>query len=108
MAGKASVRGKKTTEEKATTKKPAARATAKAAAKTAVKTPAKTTAKTAARTTSKGASARKINKGDKFVCGTCGLSMVVDECGDVVAAEEIICCGKPMKQKTSRAGTAKK
>jgi hypothetical protein len=34
------------------------------------------------------------------------LSIVVDDCGDVVAAEEIICCGKPMKQKASRAKTA--
>ena len=53
------------------------------------------------------ATASKSTKGDNFVCGTCGLSMIVDEWGDIYA-EELICCGKPMKQKARKAKAAAK
>jgi hypothetical protein len=65
-----------------------------AAAKAAV--PAK-------KATAKATSRKKLNKGDSLVCETCGLTVVVDECGDIVAAQEIICCDEIMKPKASRA-----
>jgi hypothetical protein len=50
---------------------------------------------------------RKLNKGDNLVCGVCGLSVIVDEWGDIIDAQEIICCGKPMKQKAGKAKISK-
>ena len=38
-------------------------------------------------------------KGDKLVCETCGLGVLVDDVDGVVAFEELICCGQPMKAK---------
>lgn len=67
----------------------------------------KTTAPAAKKTTTKVASARRASKGDNFVCGTCGLSLIVDEWGDVYG-EELICCGKPMKQKARKAKASAK
>jgi len=53
---------------------------------------------------------KKVNKGDSLVCEVCGLSIVVEEVGDVAVAEEsaLLCCGKPMKEKTGKAKVAKK
>jgi hypothetical protein len=50
----------------------------------------------------KTSSGKRLNKGDSLVCETCGLTVVVDDCGDVVAVQEILCCEQPMKPKTSR------
>lgn len=50
---------------------------------------------------------KKVNKGDTLVCGVCGLSVVVDECGNVYE-QELICCGKPMKQSAKKAHTSAK
>jgi hypothetical protein len=50
-------------------------------------------------------------KGEKLVCETCGLGVVVDEVSGVVLFEELICCGKPMKSKktpSKKAPTTKK
>lgn len=56
-------------------------------------------------------------KGEKLICETCGLGVVVDEVSGVTIFEELICCGKPMKSKrtpskktpaTKKATTAKK
>lgn len=50
-------------------------------------------------------------KGEKLVCETCGLGVVVDEVSGVVLFEELICCGKPMKSKktpSQKTPTAKK
>jgi hypothetical protein len=94
MATKAESR--KTTSTAATKKstdKPAART--KAAAETAV-------AKRAA------APKKKINRGQSLICETCGLAVTVDEIGDLVDVQEIICCDKPMKPRTSRAKAVKK
>lgn len=49
--------------------------------------------KPAARTASK----RSYGKGDHLVCDTCGLSVIVDEYGDVVGMQEVICCGEAME-----------
>ncbi len=54
---------------------------------------------------------RKVSRGDSLVCGVCGMSVVVEEAGNIAVVEEspIICCGIPMKQRTSaRAKAAKK
>jgi hypothetical protein len=88
MVGKTEAKEKKATPVKAT---------AKATAKPAVK-----------KTASKTASSKKLNKGDMLACELCGLSVMVDECGDVVEAQEIICCDQPMKQKPSKAKATKK
>ena len=42
-------------------------------------------------------------KGEKLVCETCGLGIIVDEVSGVVAFEELICCGTPMKAKAAPA-----
>ena len=39
-------------------------------------------------------------KGEKLVCETCGLRIIVDKVSGVVAFEELICCGTPMQPKT--------
>ena len=33
-------------------------------------------------------------KGEKLVCETCGLGVVVDDVTGVVLFEELVCCGK--------------
>jgi len=45
-------------------------------------------------------------KGEKLVCETCGLGIIVDEVSGVVAFEELICCGTPMKAKPAAAKKA--
>jgi len=68
------------------------------------KTPEKKAAETKAAGTPKKAPAKKtINKGQALACQVCGLSVVVEEIGDEVVAEEtiLLCCGKPMKEKVS-------
>ena len=37
--------------------------------------------------------------GEKLVCETCGLGVVVDDVTGVALFEELACCGKPMKLK---------
>jgi len=61
------------------------------------KAPAKKTA--VKKVAIKKAPARKASpKASKFVCGTCGLTVAVDDWGNM-AVGEIICCEKPMKAK---------
>lgn len=51
----------------------------------------------------KKSTAAKVTGGDSFVCGVCGLAVTVDEeCGCVEVCD-IICCGRPMKEKKARA-----
>lgn len=45
-------------------------------------------------------------KGEKLVCETCGLGVVVDDVTGVVLFEELVCCGKPMKLKQTPAKKA--
>lgn len=41
-------------------------------------------------------------KGDTYVCGTCGLSVIVDEeCGCVDMCD-IVCCSEPMEKKEKK------
>lgn len=63
------------------------------AKKTPVKSPAKTTSK------------KRVSKGESVVCEVCGLSVVVEQVGDLVVSREsvLLCCGKPMKQKAVKA-----
>jgi hypothetical protein len=44
----------------------------------------------------------KLKKGDTLSCELCGLTVVVDDCGDVMAAQEVFCCGQSMKPKARR------
>ena len=76
----------------------------KAVARKPEVTPKKTATKAAS---TKAVSTKKTAKGDNFVCGICGLSLIVDEWGDVYG-EELICCGKAMKQKARKAKAAAK
>ena len=74
--------------------------------------PAKTVAKKKAVVSKPAAAARKTpsrktSKSEKLVCETCGLSLIVDEWGDVYG-EELICCGTPMKAKARKAKSAAK
>jgi hypothetical protein len=51
--------------------------------------------------TVKKAPAKKSSaaRGDKLMCGVCGLSLIIDEECGCMEAHEILCCGEPMKQK---------
>ena len=71
--------------------------------KAATRKTASPVGKSEAKTTGRG----KLNKGDTLACEVCGLSVVVDECGDV-AAQEILCCSQAMKPKARRTRTAAK
>jgi hypothetical protein len=70
--------------------------------KVAARKPAATARKTTGATASK-----KAAKSEKLVCETCGLTLVVDEWGDVYG-EELICCGTPIKKRAPRAKAAAK
>ena len=53
---------------------------------------------------------RKLNKGQALACEVCGLSVVVEEIGGIAVEEDsvLLCCGKPMKEKTTGKKPAKK
>ena len=53
---------------------------------------------------------KKISNGDSLVCEVCGMSVIVEEIGGIPVAEEttLLCCGKPMKAKASKAKSTKK
>lgn len=69
-------------------------------AATAKKTPVKGPAKIAAK--------KRVSKGESIVCEVCGLSVVVEQVGDIVVSRGsvLLCCGKPMKQKAGKARVA--
>jgi len=73
--------------------------------------PAKTVAKKKAEVSkpaaAKKTAVKKTTRSDQLVCETCGLSLIVDEWGDVYG-EELICCGTPMKAKARKAKSAAK
>lgn len=81
-------------EKKTPAAKPVAAAKKSPAAKATAKKPSST--------------AKKINKGDSLSCKVCGFSVTVDECGDIIEAEEIICCDQPMKPKARKVKTSAK
>lgn len=53
---------------------------------------------------------KRVNTGDSLVCEVCGMSVIVEEIGGIPVAEEttLLCCGKPMKAKASKAKSTKK
>ena len=52
---------------------------------------------------------KKLSKGQALACEVCGLSVVVEEIGDMLVEEDsiLLCCGKPMKQKVATKKAAK-
>jgi hypothetical protein len=50
-----------------------------------------------------GAAKKGTKKGDKYVCGVCGLAVTVDEVCGCVDICDIVCCGAPMKPKKAKA-----
>lgn len=60
----------------------------------------KTTAK---KTTTKKAPAKKaIKKGQSYECEVCGLAVTVDETCGCIETCDILCCGRPMKEKKTK------
>lgn len=59
-------------------------------------------------TTKKAQAKKKITKGDSYVCQVCGLVVSVDTVCGCVDICDIICCGKPMKEKKTKAKATKK
>jgi hypothetical protein len=60
--------------------------------------------------TAKATTKKRVSKGESMACEVCGLSVVVEEVGGIAVAEEsvLLCCGKPMKAKASKAKVASK
>ncbi len=98
----------KATQNKA--EKPVAPKAAKTAVKPAAGKEAKQSGKTAAvagkaaapaakKAPTKGSkkTAKKVNRGDQYYCGVCGLIVSVDEACGCAEACDIICCGEEMK-----------
>ena len=56
----------------------------------------------------KVAAKRKTAKGESYACEVCGLVVSVDEVCGCVDVCDIICCGKPMKEKTAKVKATKK
>ncbi len=42
---------------------------------------------------------KAMKKGDKYVCGVCGMAVTVDKACGCTDACDILCCGKGMKKK---------
>ena len=84
--------------KKATVKKTPVKSSATTAKKTSVKASAKPTVK------------KKINKGQSLLCEVCGLSVVVEQVGDLVVSHEdvLLCCRKPMKPRAAKAKATRK
>ncbi len=45
--------------------------------------------------------AKKMARGDCYVCEVCGLEMTVDDTCNCVDVCDIICCGEPMQAKST-------
>jgi hypothetical protein len=58
-------------------------------------------------TTRKAPAKKRVSKGDAYVCGVCGLSVIVDEECGCEEVHEILCCGQPMKEKKARVKKAR-
>lgn len=50
-------------------------------------------------TKTKKAVKKNAKKGDKYVCGVCGMAVTVDKTCGCVDTCDIVCCGKEMKKK---------
>lgn len=55
----------------------------------------------AAKKTAKKSSKKRggVKKGSKYICGECGVVLVVDEACGCVDMCDLICCGKQLKLK---------
>lgn len=53
------------------------------------------------------ASEKKVSKGESYTCEVCGLAVTVDEACGCVDVCDIICCGKPMKERKIKVKAAK-
>jgi len=56
----------------------------------------------------KAPSKKKIAKGNSYVCEVCGLKVSVDEVCDCVDVCDIICYGKPMKERKIKVKATKR
>lgn len=61
-----------------------------------------------AATAQKATLKKKIAKGASYACEVCGLAVTVDEVCGCVDVCDIVCCGKPMKEKKVKVKAAKK
>ncbi len=52
----------------------------------------------------------RASKGETLVCQVCGLSVTVEEIGDIalVQGRYLLCCEEPMKAKASKTQAARK
>ncbi len=57
--------------------------------------------------TQKPLAKKKVAKGNAYVCEVCGLTVTVDTVCGCVDVCDIVCCGKPMKEKKAKAKAAK-
>ncbi len=57
----------------------------------------------------KATARKRVGKDDSMECEVCGLAVVVEEVGGIAIRDEsvLLCCGKPMRKKASKAKTAK-
>ena len=53
------------------------------------------------------AAKKKMAKGVSYTCEVCGLVVSVDEVCGCVDVCDIICCGKPMKERKSKVKATK-
>ena len=54
------------------------------------------------------AAKKKVAKGDSYACEVCGLAVTVDEGCGCIDVCDIVCCGKPMKERKIKVKSAKK
>ncbi len=78
----------------------------KEATTVATKTAAKAAAKPAAKA-QKAPAKKRVARGDSYECVVCGLAVSVDTTFGCVEACDIVCCGKPMKEKKAKVKAAK-
>ncbi len=50
---------------------------------------------------------KKVTKGASYVCEVRGLAVTVDEACGCVDVCDIVCCGKPMKERKIKVKSAK-
>ena len=53
---------------------------------------------------------KKVTKGQALACEVCGMSVMIEEIGDLVVETDsvLLCCSKPMKEKATVKKAAKK
>jgi hypothetical protein len=58
----------------------------------------------------KATTKKRVSEGDAMVCEVCGLSVVIEQVGDVAVREDnvLLCCSKPMKKRARKASATRK